>query len=304
MARLLATILAALFLPAQARATLVVVVPSASGLVVAADSRESILGTECDGLFKIVEPRRPFRTVVMVTGDGVFVRPPDVDKSAVRRAEETCAYLQSAPRLLDISAVVTNYLERASVPFDTLALDDLSAACVEAVRRFQQADPQALETYAGRDVFSVVVAHYEPKPGTSTLLNFVVRIDAATHAILVDRANRTIISAQDRRGVWAFGETDYLNQNVYRGIGRKFLSESTQKFILEEQPIGKASLEASVGAAVNIVQAASRTAEIVTPPSGIGGPIDVVLLGKTHRPQTISHGSPDITIPSAGGAPQ
>ena len=66
MARLFAAFLAALLLCAAAHATLVALVPSNDGLVVAADSRISFLGAECDGAFKIIEPARPVRTVAIV----------------------------------------------------------------------------------------------------------------------------------------------------------------------------------------------------------------------------------------------
>src|ERR1700676_2215991 len=105
MARVLATMILAIALEIPARATLVVIVPSASGLVVAADSRESILGTECDGLFKIIQLRKPSRTAVVVTGDAVFVEPPSARAAA--NPQSLCAYLASAPRLLDIGVEVT-----------------------------------------------------------------------------------------------------------------------------------------------------------------------------------------------------
>ncbi len=51
--------------------------------------------------------------------------------------------------------------------------------------------------------------------------------------------------------------------------------------------VGQASLDEAVDAAVNTIDAAARTTELVPAPSGIGGPIDVVLLGDKLRPQKL-----------------
>jgi len=296
MTRLVLTILAVVLGPAAARATLVVIVPSASGLVVAADSRESIMGTECDGLFKIVQMRRPLHTVVMVTGDGIFVAPPSAPGSDATKTQDPCTYLKSAPRLLDVAAVVTDYLERDSAPWDKIRLDNLGARCVDAAHRLQMSHPGVLEGYAGRDIFSVVVAHYDPKSRNSTLLNFVVRFDSGSRAIVVDRTSKIEVGQHDRRGVWAFGEADYLNQNVYRGAGREFLTESTRKFILDSQPVAASARNESTASAVNIIEAASRTSGIVAPRSGIGGPIEVVFIDGRRRADSTSY-------PGAGSVP-
>lgn len=280
MVRLCVAVVSVLLLATQAGATLVVVVPSGDGLVVAADSRESITGQSCDGLFKIVPANN--RTVVVVTGDPVFVRP--APPASAKDARSVCAYLRSAPRLLDMPAFVVHYLEQHGRSFQSLSIDDLGAACVAAVQRFQSAHGDALQSYAGRDIFSVVIAHYDPRTSTSTLLNFVVRMDRETRAIRLERSLRTSISSQERRGVWAFGETDYLNENVFRGAGRKYLRASTQNFILDEGQVNRVREDQAVGVARDVIRAATRIAQEIPPPSGIGGPIRVFVVGRKQRP--------------------
>jgi hypothetical protein len=281
MARLFATILVALLLPMPARGTLVVLVPSADGLVVAADSRTSILGVQCDGQFKIAQLKKPSRTVVMVTGDGVFIKPPGA------RPADLCRSLQSAPRLLDIAAVVTGYLERKAPDLSRLSLEDLASECVRAAQRFQEAYPVAFQSHIGGEIFSVVIASYDPRARVSTMRNFVVRVGRETHRIEAARFSQTAVALTDRRGVWAYGEAAYLEQNVYSGFGRQYLTAPTLDFILTDKPVAQAPLDRATAAAVNVIQAASRAAETVPAPSGIGGPIEVVLLGRRHRPQQI-----------------
>lgn len=258
-----------------------VIVPSADGLIVAADSRTSVFGATCDSQYKITELTRPKRTVVAVTGDMAFIKPPNAG------VHDVCGYLQSSPRSLDIPAVVKNYLERKSRDPFKLSLEDLGAECVLAVQRFRESSPLALDPYIGREIFSVVIASYDWRTRTSIVMNFVVRIDAATHRVEADKFTRITIPPQNRRGIWSYGETDYLNQNVFAGIGRKYLSGATLDFILADQPVAKVRLDQAVSAAANVMEAASQTTQIVPSPSGIGGPIDIVLLGRTRQPRQI-----------------
>jgi hypothetical protein len=281
MRRSLAILLLALLLPSPASGTLVVLVPSADGLVVAADSRTTVFGATCDSQYKITELTSPKRTVFVVTGDMAFIKPPNAG------VHDVCGYLQSASRLLDIPAVVKHYLERKSSDPFKLSLDDLGADCVQAVQRFRESSPLVIEPYIGREIFSVVIASYDPRSKTSLVMNFVVRIDAKTHRVEAGRFTRIAIPPQNRRGVWSYGETDYLNQNVFGGVGRKYLTGSTLDFILADQTVAKVRLAQAVSTAANVIEAAGLTTQLVPSPSGIGGPIDIVLLSQKRQPRQI-----------------
>ena len=282
MARWLLIFVAALLASQPACATLVVLAPSADGLVVAADSRISFLGAECDGQFKIVEPSRPARTVAMVTGDAIFVPPPPAGE------RELCGYLKSAPRLLDIGEVVRRYLEHEASGAGEFSLEALGRECVAAADRFAQANPGALQAYAGREIFSVIVAGYDPRRRTATLRNFVVRMDSATRRIETGRMTTITVGTADRRGVWIYGESGYVEANVLSGLGRKYLDAATLDFILTAAPVAEAPLSRAVAAAVNVINAASRTTVTLPAPSGIGGSVNVVLVGRKRRPEPIS----------------
>ena len=209
--RLPASLVLVLLLSVSAHATLVAIVPWRDGLVIAADSRLTFFGAQCDGAFKILVPERPARTVAVVTGDSVFVAPPPAGTA------DLCGYLASAPRLLDVEAVVTGVLERGG--------DDparkLSAACVRAVERFRARYPAALRGYTGREIFSVAVASHDPGAGAATVRSFVVRV--RNGRVEAARVVETRIDGRSSRGVWIYGETDWVNRVVYAGAGRRFL---------------------------------------------------------------------------------
>jgi len=237
MARLITTALFALMLAIPASGTLVVIVPSADGLIVAADSRTSLPGIFCDSQYKITELRKPIRTVVAVTGEVAFIAPPGPE------VNDMCGYLKSAPRMIDFSSVVKLYLERKNVDPFKLSLDDLGSVCVGETERFLRVYPDAFERFVGHEIFSVVVASYDPHSKNSLILNFVVRIDAVTRKVEAARFTRNMISTQSRRDVLSYGETDYQNKYVFGGVGRRFLTSDTLSFILIGRPVSEVRLE-------------------------------------------------------------
>jgi hypothetical protein len=77
----------------------------------------------------------------------------------------------------------------------------------------------------------------------------------------------------------AFGETDYLNHHVYGGIGRKFISPETITFLATQKSVADTECRDAVAVAMNIIEATSKATTHVPASSGIGGPVDVVILG-------------------------
>lgn len=263
--------LAALLFSAAAHATLVAVVPARDGLAIAADSRFTFMGASCDGAFKIIEPERPLRTVAFVTGDSIFVAPPAA-------GEDPCRYLATAPRLLDMGAVVKAYLDRSSDDPARISAAGLAAECVRAMQHFEGTYPHALRGYAGRGIVSVVVASYDPVRHVSTLHNFALRMESGTGRVEAARMSKTTAGPDSLRGVWIYGEAAYVNRYVYAGAGRRFLQPGTQAFVGGHEPTGDVTIKQAAAAAADVVLAASRAAQIDPPANGIGGQVRVVVL--------------------------
>lgn len=265
-------------LGASAHATLVAVVPARDGLAIASDSRFTFMGAPCDGAFKIVEPERPLRTVAFVTGDSIFVAPPPA-------GEDPCRYLATAPRLLDVGAVVKAYLGRGGEDPAGISNSDLATDSVDAVERFRQRYPNVLKSYAGREIFSVVVVSYDPASEVSTLRNFVVRMDARGRRVQAARMSESAVGLRSMRGVWIYGEAAYVNREVYAGRGRRFLSRAAQDFLRAHAPIAAVSIEEAAATAADVVEATIRAAQMDPPRNGIGGEVRVVIVDRGPRPQ-------------------
>jgi hypothetical protein len=248
---------------------------------VATDSRVTYMGARCDGIPKIYIPR-PERTIAVVTGDSVFVQPP------TSKVANPCVWLASAPRLLDINAVVTGFLDHATPDPLSFSLAALAAACVQATQSFQQSYPAALRTYAGKAIFSVVVASYDPGTAATALYSFTVRATADSSHIEAARVTQTKVNASSPRGVLIYGEADWLNRVVYQGPGRRFLSAATLDFLQVHSRQGDVPLELAQSVAANVIQAASRAAVNNPPPSSIGGEIRLMAVGSNPLPQQLS----------------
>jgi len=274
--------LAFLLLAAHAHATLAVLIPTRDGFVVAADSRTTYMGAYCDGSNKILIPTLPARTIALVTGDSVFVQPPN------SKGLNPCEWLASAPRLLDINTTVTDFLAHTANEADptNIALADLAAACVQATQQFQHSYPAALRTYADKNIFSVIVASYDPGTATTALSSFVVRV-AAGGQIEAARMTRTKINSSTARAVYIYGETNWLNRAVYKGPGRRYLTTATLDFLQTHTPVRDVALGQAQALAANVMQAGTRTAAIDPPPSGIGGQIHFMAVGSNPEPQEL-----------------
>jgi hypothetical protein len=84
-----------------------------------------------------------------------------------------------------------------------------------------------------------------------------------------------------------YGESGYLTQNVFNGPGIQFLTERYMRFKNGQKHV--ADVDVAVGAdfATDLIEAATKTSSIVPSTTGIGGPVDVILLGKDARPKRI-----------------
>ena len=262
--------------------TLVLMVPSNAGLVVAADSRTSPeKGIDCDNQFKIFEPSHPGHMILAVTGTPILLEPSSQPVPLGR----ICEYINSAGRVLDIHKVAMEFLEASGAErIEFVDMPALAAQCIEATRSGLAQDGIRLHLPRTQEMFSVIVAGYDPRTGNSAARSFVIGLTEELAPVLVRTFERKA-GPDDNQRYWAFGETDYLNRHVVRGLGRRYLALATTAFYTTRRLVRDVSVDSARALAVDLIEAAARTTGIVPAPGGIGGPIDVVLVGKEPRPQ-------------------
>jgi hypothetical protein len=77
---------------------------------------------------------------------------------------------------------------------------------------------------------------------------------------------------------------------VFAGAGRRFLRAATIEFLRERKPVAEVSREDAVAAAMGVIEAAERAAEVDAPPSGIGGAVEVMVIGSGAEAVPLTRG--------------
>jgi len=170
-----------------------------------------------------------------------------------------------------------------------LRMEEFASQCVAAVQKFHASSPLAFKPFAGRGLFEPILFGYDPKTRTAVIRDFVVRLSLNPIKPEAGKIVARKLSFESKREMFLFGAPVYFNTQVIGGIGRQFLSQKTLRFIQQETSVGKTDFLEAVTAAMNVIDATSKTTALVPPPGGIGigGPIDVLLLGNEPRPRRV-----------------
>jgi hypothetical protein len=265
--------------------TLVVMVPTAAGLVIAADSRLTLVGTNlfCDGTFKITELDNVDRTALVVTGTST-VR--DTRSLEGVLLSDFCSLLYKIPLKFDANSLLKAIIDAKPELVDDSF--DLPRACVDAVNEFVRGEPHAFDALLGRNIFQVALASYDDADKISLVRSFKIDLSKEgtvnSSQVKVERHRST-----DKLSLLLFGEADYLTSQVFSGPGLQFLGERYGRFKNMGNDAQIREIDAMLGAdfATDLIEAAEKTSRIVPATTGIGGPVDVLLLGRERRPQRL-----------------
>jgi hypothetical protein len=265
--------------------TLVVMVPTAAGLVIAADSRLTVGGTDlfCDGSFKITELENVDSTALVVTGTST-VR--DTRSLQGILLSEFCEQLYKIVPKFDANSILKGIIE--AEPALAGGSFDLPQASVDAVNEFLRQEPHSFDALFGQNIFQVALASYDAAEKISLIRSFHVDLSqdgtvTASH-VKVERHRST-----DKASLSLFGEANYLTSQVFSGPGLRFLGERYARFKNTGPDAEIREIDALVGAdfATDLIEAAEKTSTFVKPNTGIGGPVDVLLLGGDRRQQRL-----------------
>ncbi len=255
--------------------TLAIFIPTHSGLVIAADKRQSPQGIFCDGINKILIPERPPRTAVVITGY-ISLR----DTANVPPAE-LCKFLASTPAPIDFGRATLEFLNSEGTQLSKLSGQRL------ADRIFGEIQPylDKLRPFFGTRIAQIIIADFEPETKMSSLLALGVDLDITGRFQLqplpvtsFTTVKGTSFNLQSDRVVLPFGEVPYFNEHVLSGTGKIFLDEGYSHLVQKEK-VSDIDPELASSVAVNLIEAASKTTEHIAAPSGIGGGVSAVLLG-------------------------
>jgi len=250
--------------------TLVVLIATQDGLLFAADSRTTANGVFCDNTVKIFELTQRRHTAITVTGHGKVL--PD-DGSAL--IDPTVA------PLLDIESLVQKELESGCGILRQVEVLALANKCKESAAKYalDYARFGPLEEFRGKAIFQVVIGSYNPADRTFLIVYFEILVadDLTVQSLGI---NWHEMSMEDKSGPMLFGEISYVEQHVYNlacGL------EDFNAFVESGKKAKDVTVAEARAAAVNLIEATSRRTETIPAPTGIGGPVDVLLIDDKEK---------------------
>ena len=273
--------------PMHSEGTLIILLASRDGLVVASDGRQTVDGVFCDGVSsKLLEPAGHNRLILAVTGRRGFY------PATTALASNVCDFIRHTPREFDLGEVVKNYIE-GDATFDLPSVDMKKVAehCIRTLVQYFALNPHRSPAISGdRFESTVVLGSYEPRLWRSVVRTFtiVVRPDGTGLDARLGLNER--IGPEDSAEPVAVGEQPYVRQYVLPTISNDpQVSETTRRWfrnfpIVEIPKVSAVSSAEAIQVATDLIDVTAKMTINIPATSGVGGPLDVRLLGEGARP--------------------
>ena len=191
---------------------------------------------------------------------------------------DPCKDIAEGIPLLSVPPIVLQYLETNNVTAREVKLEELARICLDRVVRVLASMPQLGAEFNERAIFTVGVATFYSDTGTTLIRSF--EIWRADSKVVVKWGLGAEYRSTDKPDIFAFGQGDYLKEQVLHGPGRHFVGpeyEALSKLV----SIADVDVKFASDMAVNLIEATSKTANLVRIPTGVGGPVDVVLISNS-----------------------
>ena len=262
----------------QARATLVVVIPTSEGVLLAADSRITLRQKFVDGVGKIrLVSGRPDLAFAL-TGQSEFlpVAPDDATAHELRFAWE------HGPRQFSGQAVVEKFLaSQPPSPLDAQILGALgkrlSISLIDALRSKMDG-----RLFYGKQLFRTVITQYDSVTGTARIGS--LRVDLSERGIPNIRdIQLDTVNGADFRIALIFGEQRYFEENVVRGFGQRYIAGEAREIWGRGGRVRDFTAPSAATVARSWIRATAKMTEIIPLANGVGGPLKIFLLNGTPQ---------------------
>lgn len=253
--------------------TLVIVIPTQAGLIVAADKRTTPDGVYCDGVKKIIIPKQALPMAVVITGLASFRDTSNIPRSGL------CNVMASTPAPIDFGRTASLYIGSQSVGIAKLDLQGLADALYAEMKPFIDGGP--LNPFFGTRLALVNMLDFEPDTLTSNIKS--LAIDLGPHGeFRLQPVYYRQFGPTDRPEVMPFGEVPFYRENVMNGPGRTFLNGSLEQLTSKTRV---SEIDPDLGSliAINLIEATSKTTDLIKPLTGIGGGVDCILLARENK---------------------
>ena len=242
--------------------TLVVVVPTSNGAVVASDARMTIDNEFSDGHQKLVQVAAAPRSACFFTGCAA-------SPIGRRNADETIhQFINRAEYRFDLRLVARNALLAAARTIDDALFENIKASCIEAIYGAPSADGRAIAGL-GQNFAILGAVVFDRSNGTTT--RYLAKLSASEDGML--SASETELVAHhlaDEMCPEVIGEGDYFERHVMTASDR-FKPVTIRAFSEPRLVIGDVSANQGTKIAEDIIRLASERTLEIPASTGIGG---------------------------------
>ena len=256
--------------------TLVVVVPSQDGLVVAADSRSTVLGQNFDGIGKLQIARTHRPILVTITGTSDFADPPPPGVSLKEWMPKATYQYRGNP------FVQTLLEKRPEISLSHTSAAEVASALASSLNEFLGARPALTVQYVSQDLCRLVLCQ-ESTDGVMLFASVPLVVDDRGH-VEAQATTFKRYGGQDGKVMEFIGEDRYTTEHVLGSHGTHLLDQRAADILNAKGFIRDFRSTDAAWLAQAIIKAAEATTKIVPVPSGngIGGPVAIYLVTAKH----------------------
>ena len=139
------------------------------------------------------------------------------------------------------------------------------------------------ELFANRPFSRLVVASFNPETSTSWIRYGTLALAADLKPIIFGETVERIDLDHEKTS-YRFGEKDYAERMLATGVlARQFRDPGTLRFFGTREAVRDVTTDRAINVAIDFIEAVSAIAGIFPAPGGIGGPVDVLLIGRDTR---------------------
>src|SRR5258708_451373 len=269
------------------RGTMIVFVTSKDGLIVAADSEQTISrDPNCKySVDKIVELRSHTRSVITIAGVDTIYDPTNEPKIV-----DPCIYANSHDPVARFSDTAQTFLDSYQGKIDVEVFKHLQTAMLEKVVSLKKKYGDVLSNREG--VFMLSYAHYSPNEKTATYAAFRICLSAPSENPSVCSSEWTVMGQTDVAVLKIVGATDCFDKLVRSPGGRSSFAGTFLKdfddFISHPRPISEITSAEALAVAVDVIKSTSKLSSTLPAAiCGVGEPIHAVILDEHQRPFTL-----------------
>jgi hypothetical protein len=260
----------------SAHGTLVAVIPAHGGVVIAADTRATVLSRPyCDGATKLIIPKKRKQTVIFQTNDGLWY-PPIKGKIP----ENVCEAMLKTQPMLDLGHFVSEEVDlRAGLVLTPTEIQRIADDCIQKIAKYNRDHPHALKEDANNIMFQAVVVFFDIKSESTLVGSFTIVLDTDEKPF-AQQVGIAVLAKTDQVTPRLFGETNYVAQNVV-GLNTDSLAPFRSVVGPPMRTFSQLSISDAKSAALSIIETTEEVTKTIPLHNGIGGPIDVFTITKT-----------------------